>query len=171
MPQSPRSAFRLPAHCLTGLAMAMLLASPGCGGGRATGGGTAAPPVAVKAMPPIPDLSKVRIFTETIPGLPTTKVGLAAATLQRLGDLKYPEAAWNQGLQGWAVFDFVVAPDGSVDPKYVRLVAASNDLFAPPAEAAVRAGRFTPASQGGKAVATLVRLPVYFSLDQAARRP
>jgi TonB family protein len=150
--------------------MAMLLALPGCGGGRTTGGGTAAPPVAVKAMPPIPDLSKVRMFTEAIPGLPTTKAGLANATLQRLGELKYPEAAWNQGLQGWAVYDFVVAPDGSVDQKYVRLVAASNEIFARPAEAAVRAARFTSASQGGKAVATLVRLPVYFSLDQATQR-
>jgi outer membrane biosynthesis protein TonB len=43
-------------------------------------------------------------------------------------------------------------------------------MFAKPAEAAVRAARFTPATQGGKTVATLVRLPVYFSLDQAARR-
>jgi TonB family protein len=126
--------------------------------------------VAVKAMPPIPDLSSARTFTETIPGLPTTKAGLANATLQQLGALKYPQAAWNQGLQGWAVYDFVVAPDGSVDQKYVRLVAASDDMFAKPAEAAVRAARFTPATQGGKTVATLVRLPVYFSLDQAARR-
>jgi TonB family protein len=122
-------------------------------------------------MPPIPDLSKVRTFTETIPGLASARAGLTAAALQRLGDLKYPEAAWNQGVQGWAVYDFVVAADGSVDRKYVRLVAASHDMFASPAEAAVRAAHFTPASQGGRAVATLVRLPVYFSLDQAARRP
>ena len=154
-----------------GLALLITSAVPGCGGGRATGGGTAAPPVAVKAMPPIPDLSKVRTFTETIPGLASARAGLTAAALQRLGDLKYPEAAWNQGVQGWAVYDFVVATDGRVDQKHVRLVAASHDMFAGPAEAAVRAARFTPASQGGRAVATLVRLPVYFSLDQAARRP
>jgi TonB family protein len=154
---------------LTAIALLTVSALPGCGAGRGAGG-TAAPPVAVTPMPPIPDLSNARTFTETIPGLPTTKAGLANAALQQLGALKYPQAAWNQGLQGWAVYDFVVTPDGSVDQKYVRLVAASDDMFAKPAEAAVRAARFTPATQGGKAVATLVRLPVYFSLEQAAQR-
>jgi len=121
-------------------------------------------------MPPIPDLSTVRTFTQAIPGLPTDKTGLSPASLQRLGDLTYPESAWNQGLQGWAVYDFVVTPEGGVDPKYVRLVAASDDMFAQPAEDAVRTARFAPATQRGKTVATLVRLPVYFSLDQAAKR-
>jgi TonB family protein len=142
----------------------------GCGSKGGTAGSMAAPPVAVQAMPPIPDLSKVRTFTAAIPGLPSSKAGLTAAAVQQLGDLDYPKAAWNQGLQGWAVYDFVVAPDGRVDSRYVRLVAASNDMFAKPAEAAVRAARFTPASRGGKAVPSLVRLPVYFSLDRAARR-
>jgi len=121
-------------------------------------------------MPPLPDLSQVRTFTRPIAGLPASKAGLTSASLERLGDLKYPEAAWNAGLQGWAVYDFVVAADGSVDPRYVRLVMASDPRFAKPAEDAVRAARFTPAVQGGKAVPTLVRLPVYFSLEQARRR-
>jgi TonB family protein len=146
------------------------LAAVGCGPKGGAGGSIAAPPVAVQAMPPIPDLSKVRTFTEAIPGLPAGKVGLTTAAVRQLGDLKYPEAAWNRGLQGWAVYDFVVTADGRVDSRYVRLVAASDDMFARPAEAAVRAARFTPATQGGTAVPTLVRLPVYFSLDQAARR-
>jgi TonB family protein len=120
-------------------------------------------------MPPIPDLSKLRPFTQPIPGLPATKAGLAEAVLQRLGDLRYPEAAWNGGLQGWAVFDFVVTPEGGVDTKYVRLVKASDPIFVKSAEDAVRAARFTPATQHGKAVRTLVRLPVYFSLDKARR--
>ena len=153
------------------IALSTTLFGAACGGKPAARGSTAAPPVAVKTMPPIPDLSKVRTFTEAIPGLPSDKAGLTSASLHRLGELKYPEAAWNQGLQGWAVYDFVVAPDGSVNQQYVRLVAASNDMFAAPAEDAVRKARFAPASQGGKAVPTLVRLPVYFSLEQAAQRP
>jgi TonB family protein len=144
--------------------------SGGCASRGARSAGNTAPPAPVKTMPPIPDLSKVRTFTSPIPGLPTGKVGLADAVLRQLGDLKYPQTAWNTGLQGWAVYDFVVAPDGSVDPKYVRLVKASDPMFAKPAEDAVRAARFTPASQNGKAVPSLVRLPVYFSLEKANRR-
>lgn len=160
----------LTARCLATLALVTMAALPGCASKGSGAGGTAAPPTALQAMPPVPDLSQVRTFTEAIPGLPTTKAGLTAAALQQLGELRHPAAAWDQGLQGWAVYDFVVARDGSVDQKYVRLVAASDDVFAKPAEDAVRAARFTPAMQGGTGVATLVRLPVYFSLDQAARR-
>jgi TonB family protein len=170
MPYFPGRARTLTARCLSVLPLAILAALPACASKSTTTARTAAPPVPVQAMPPIPDLSKVRPFTETIPGLPTDKAGITAAALQRLGDLRYPEGAWNQGLQGWAVYDFVVAPDGWVNQAYVRLVAASDDAFAGPAEDAVRSARFTPAAQGGRAVASLVRLPVYFSLDQAASR-
>lgn len=155
------------ARALVLLAATAVLA---CGGGGSTPRSTAAPPVAVKTMPPIPDLTKARTFTDPIPGLPADKSGITAAQVQRLGDLKYPQSAWDTGLQGWAVYDFVVDADGRVDQKYVRLVAASDDRFAAPAEAAVRAARFTPASQRGKSVRSLVRLPVYFSLDEAGTR-
>jgi TonB family protein len=155
---------------MIGLVLSATLVGAACGGKPAAGGAMAAPPVAVQAMPPIPDLSKVRTFTKPIPGLPTSKAGLTNATLQQLGDLKYPEQAWNQGLQGWAVYDLVVSADGSVDTKYLRLVATSDDTFTKPAEEALRTARFVPATQEGKAVRTLVRLPVYFSLDQAAKR-
>lgn len=141
-----------------------------CGGKGAASGPMAGPPVAAQPMPPIPDLSQVRTFTRPIPGLPTDKTGMTNAALQQLGDLKFPETAWNQGLQGWAVYDFVVAADGRVDPKYVRLVKASDDLFVKPAEDAVRAARFSPATTSGAAVPSLVRLPIYFSLDQASRQ-
>lgn len=153
---------------LVGFVLLATTLSAGCASKQTRSASNAAPPVPVKTMPPIPDLSQVRAFTSPIPGLPASNTGLTSASLERLGDLKYPEAAWNTGLQGWAVYDFVVAPDGGVDPKYVRLVKASDPVFAKPAEDAVRAARFAPASQRGKSVPTLVRLPVYFSLDKAA---
>jgi protein TonB len=170
MPGSSGPARSLTARGLSFLTIVTLAALTGCGAKGGTGARTAAPPVAVRAMPPIPDLSEIRTFTEAIPGLPADRTGITAAAPQRLGDLRYPEAAWNQGLQGWAVYDFVVAPDGSVNQAYVRLVAASDDVFAKPAEDAVRGARFTPAAQNGKPVASLVRLPVYFSLDEASRQ-
>ncbi len=152
---------------------AATLVGAACGGAKRAPTPTpaAAPPVAVKAMPQLPDLSKVRVFTKPIVGTPTSKRGVTSARLVRLGDLKYPQRAWDQGLQGWAVYDFVVAKDGRVDQDYVRLVAVSDSIFRKPAEAAVRAARFKPASLRGQNVASLVRLPVYFSMERPAKVP
>ena len=149
------------------------LVGAACGGAKPAPAPTpaAAPPVAVKAMPPLPDLSKVRVFTKPIVGTPTSKRGVTSARLITLGDLKYPQSAWDHGLQGWAVYDFVVAKDGRVDQNYVRLVAVSDSIFRKPAEAAVRAARFKPAILQGQNVASLVRLPVYFSMERPAKLP
>ena len=129
----------------------------------------AAPPVAAKPMPPIPDLSRMRTFRRPIPGVPTQTTGLTQPVLQRMGDLKYPPRAWDQGLQGWAVYDFVVGTNGRVDPRYVRLVATSDSIFVRPAGDAVRAARFTPGSRAGTPVPMLVRLPVSFTIDTAPK--
>ena len=126
-----------------------------------------APPVAAKPLPPIPDLSRLRTFRRPIPGVPTQSTGLTQPVLRRLGDLKYPARAWDQGLQGWAVFDFVVGRDGRVDARYVRLVATSDSIFVRPAGEAVRGARFSPGSRAGTPVPMLVRLPVTFTIDMA----
>jgi TonB family protein len=133
-------------------------------------GTTVSAPVAAKPMPPIPDLSRVRTFTRPITGVLTSGVGVQPATLVHLGDLKYPTEAWDKGLQGWAVFDFVVDADGRVDGRYVRLVAVSDSIFVKPAEAAVRNAMFKPAVFQGKPAPMLLRLPVRFWVDQAAQR-
>jgi TonB family protein len=117
-------------------------------------------------MPPIPDLSRLRTFRRPIPGVPTQTTGLIQPVLQRLGALKYPPRAWDQGLQGWAVYDFVVGRDGRVDQRYVRLVAVSDSIFVHPAREAVRTARFTPGSRAGAPVPMLVRLPVTFTIDR-----
>ncbi|MDH3495142.1 MAG: energy transducer TonB [Gemmatimonadota bacterium] len=158
-----------------GVGAAVVLFSLAALGGTACGGktGTAdrglAPPVAVKAMPPVPDLSKVRTFAGDIPGVVAGGAGVTSPTLERLGDLVFPPAAWNDGRQGWVVFDFVVNADGRVNQKLVRLVAASDSVFVAPAEQAVRAARFAPAIKGGEPVAKLVRLPVHFTLEPRRR--
>jgi TonB family protein len=150
------------------LGVVAAMAAAACGGGGPGGAPatTVAPPVAARPMPPIPDLSKVRTFTRPIVGVLTSGVGVQAPTLVKLGALKYPSDAWNRGLQGWAVFDFVVAADGNVDSRYVRLVAVSDSVFVAPAEAAVRTAQFTPAIFQGKPAPMLLRLPVRFWLDQ-----
>jgi TonB family protein len=138
----------------------------GCAGKSPTATTAAAPPVATQPMPRIPDLSRVRTFTRPIPGVPASNAGLTQPVLQRLGDLRYPGNAWDRGLQGWAVYDFVVAKDGRVDPRYVRLVAVSDSIFTRPAADAVRAAHFTPGRRAGTAVPMLVRLPVTFAIER-----
>lgn len=156
---------------LTGLLAAAAIAALACGGGRSSvQQTTVGPPVVAQPMPPIPDLSKVRTFTRPIVGVLSSGVGVQAATLVQLGELKYPTEAWNHGLQGWAVFDFVVGANGKVDGRYVRLVASSDSIFAKPAEAAVRGSEFEPAVFQGKPAPILLRLPVRFWLDQTAQR-
>jgi TonB family protein len=142
-------------------------AALGCAGRAPTAATTttAAPPVAAKPMPPIPDLSRWRTFTRPLPGVPTQTAGLTQPVLQRLGELKYPARAWDQGIQGWAVYDFVVGTDGRVDGRYVRLVRASDTVFVRPAADAVRAARFTPGRRGTTPVRMLVRLPVTFTIE------
>jgi len=157
--------------------LVMVIAAPtltaACGGAKPAPAPTpaAAPPVAIKPMPPLPDLSNVKVFPKPIVGTPTSKRGVTPAKLIRLGELKYPPSAWDRGLQGWVVFDFVVGKNGRLDPRYIRLVALSDSIFLKPAEAAVRAARFKPAILQGYDVASLVRLPVYFSMEHAAKLP
>ena len=131
-----------PNGILVGLVAAgVALGGAACKGGNpaAATGTTVSAPVAAQPMPPIPDLSRVRTFTRPITGVLTSGVGVQPATLVHLGDLRYPTEAWDHGLQGWAVFDFVVGAGGRVDDRYVRLVATSDSIFVKPAEAAVRA--------------------------------
>jgi TonB family protein len=158
---------------LSMIALGGLALAAACGGAKPAPAPTpaAAPPVAIKPMPPLPDLSSVKVFTKPIVGTPTSKRGVTPARLISLGELKYPTSAWDAGLQGWVVFDFVVAKDGRLDPRYIRLVALSDSIFLKPAEAAVRAARFKPAILQGTNVASLVRLPVYFSMERAAKLP
>jgi TonB family protein len=160
----------------TGIRIGLVMAAVAVGGAACKSGNpaparttTVSAPVTAKPMPPIPDLSRVRTFTRPITGVLTSGVGVQPATLVHLGDLKYPTRAWDSGLQGWAVFDFVVGADGRVDGRYVRLVAVSDSIFAKPAEAAVRTAVFKPAIFQGKPAPMLLRLPVRFWLDQSGQ--
>jgi TonB family protein len=156
-------------HVALGLIASVTLAATACGRSHTAPAPrtTVAPPVAAQPMPAIPDLSQVRTFTRPIVGVLTSGVGVQPATLVRLGELKYPPKAWDRGLQGWAVFDFVVAADGKVDARYVRLVAVSDSIFLTSAEAAVRAATFKPAIFQGKPAPMLLRLPVRFWIEQS----
>ena len=59
---------------------------------------------------------------------------------------------------------FVVGPDGKVDPSTIKTLQASRAEFADAARTAIRSARFTPAEIGGKKVAQVVQQPFAFEL-------
>jgi len=126
-------------------------------------------------MPPIPDLSAIHTYpvlarsgASDNPVRPDSVLD-QLPTVLRLGKPEYPRGAREKGLQGWAVIDAILGPDGRVEAGSLRLVAASDQIFVAPAERAVAAAEYVPGRVGGTAVRVLIRLPVMFRL--AGRRP
>lgn len=124
-------------------------------------------PVPTKPMPPVPDLSGIQTYpTRQLSDSPLAADSQVAQTpaVLRMGPLHYPREARTRGLQGWAVFDFIIGPDGRPEAGSLRLVAASDPVFAPAAERAITEAEFVPGRVWGVAVRVLVRLPVRFAL-------
>ncbi|MEZ5041958.1 MAG: TonB family protein [Saprospiraceae bacterium] len=81
--------------------------------------------------------------------------------------IEYPKIAKDNGVEGICVIQFVIEKDGTLsDPKIVR------DIGAHCGEEALRVvesipGKWTPGKQKGKAVATLLNIPIKFALNAA----
>jgi TonB family protein len=78
----------------------------------------------------------------------------------------YPAPLRSAGIEGQVVVQFVVNEAGRVDRESVRIVSASNDLFAGSVAGALGWMRFTPARIGTRAVAQLVQQLFVFRLDR-----
>ena len=76
---------------------------------------------------------------------------------------QYPLALRRQGIQGQALVDFIVQPDGSVTD--VQVISADQPEFGTNAVAAVRQWRFAPGRSAGVAVRTHMRVPMVFQLS------
>jgi TonB family protein len=66
----------------------------------------------------------------------------------------YPPLFWDAGVTGRVVMRFDVRPDGTVDPRSIRVLQSTDfyGAFASAAERAVRPLRFHPATRDGVAV-------------------
>lgn len=74
----------------------------------------------------------------------------------------YPEALWDEGVEGQAVVMLHVSAEGTVDSVYVRTTSGYEAMDAAAVEGA-KAMRFTPGRRGPDPVDVWIRLPVRFS--------
>lgn len=75
----------------------------------------------------------------------------------------YPRAARLAGREGQVVLRVVVSPAGTVESLHV-VSSSGVDALDGAATRAVRQWRFHPATQGGKAVSSVLEVPVTFRL-------
>jgi protein TonB len=111
--------------------------------------------------PVLPAEIKPFIFVEEMPEFP----GGSAALLKYVGEnLRYPEDAQNNNIQGRVILKFVVNPDGSVDR--IEILRGVDPLLDEEAIRVVRTlPRFKPGKQGGVPVPVWFSLPVTFKIE------
>ncbi|MEQ9229601.1 MAG: TonB family protein [Cyclobacteriaceae bacterium] len=85
------------------------------------------------------------------------------------GEIKYPEAARKQGIEGPVYVEFVVGIDGAIsDVRAVKGIGAGCD------EEAVRVikgvSNFIPGKQRGKKVAVKMVIPIHFALTEGVKK-
>ena len=78
----------------------------------------------------------------------------------------YPAPLRSAGIEGQVVVQFIVNESGRVDRESVRILSASNNLFAGSVSSALARMRFTPARIATHAVAQLVQQLFVFRLNR-----
>ena len=78
----------------------------------------------------------------------------------------YPPVLRAQGVEGFAIVDFIVGVDGGVTQSFA--IAFSNPAFAKSAEDNALRLRFKPGTHQGHAIVSRMQLPVVFSLSRSA---
>ncbi|MBX3174779.1 MAG: energy transducer TonB [Gemmatimonadaceae bacterium] len=74
----------------------------------------------------------------------------------------YPPALKRQGITGNVELEFVVDESGRVEGPSVKVVESTNPELADAAKSVIEEIRFRPAQAGGKAVRTVVTLPITY---------
>lgn len=83
----------------------------------------------------------------------------------------YPLAMLKQGIQGSVVTQYVVDTTGFADTSSLKIVRASDELFADAVRAALPYMRFFPAKVGPRKVRQLVEQEFSFRIGQTAKTP
>lgn len=79
---------------------------------------------------------------------------------------EYPQALRSTGIEGQVIAQFVVDESGRAQRETIRIVSATNDLFAESVRRAVHGMRFSPARIGGRPVPQAVQQLFVFRLDR-----
>jgi periplasmic protein TonB len=81
--------------------------------------------------------------------------------LSRL-DPEYPDVLRRAGVGGAVDVEYVVGPDGKIEPGSMRVLATDHPQFTASVAQALRGARFKAARRGGQSVAVLVRQTIRF---------
>lgn len=121
------------------------------------------PPAPIVQAPPAQEEEEDKIF-EIVEEKPIPPGGSNEALLKWIRtELRYPEVAAENGIQGRVYVQFVVERDGSVsDVKVVRGVDPSLDREA--LRVVSKMGKWTPGKQRGKPVRSRYSVPITFQL-------
>lgn len=77
---------------------------------------------------------------------------------------RYPDSLRTARVPGNALAQFVVDTNGVVDPSTVKIVSATNPLFADAVQNALPNMRFLPAIVNGRKIRQLVQQPIIFNI-------
>jgi periplasmic protein TonB len=104
---------------------------------------------------------EVLIAVEEMPTFPGGDKALHEALYK---NLRYPEEAYNNNIEGKVLIRFVISKDGSVTNASV-LRSADTALDKAALEAVKKLPKFNPGKQGGKAVNVWYTLPIVFKIQ------
>jgi protein TonB len=83
----------------------------------------------------------------------------------------YPPELLKQGIQGSVVTQYVVDTTGFADSASLKIIRATDTLFANAVRMALPSMRFFPAKVGSRKVRQLVEQEFSFKIEQAATKP
>jgi TonB family protein len=158
------------------IAPAALLALPapaplGIAGVRAAMAGRADPESAAPAATAsalVQDPDTIPNFTYEVAVLEKkpelTNKGEVASMLNRY----YPRILHDAGIGGQVIMQFVITPDGTVDPASVKVIRASHQQFGEASAMVVKTFRFNPGIHKGKPVRVLLQMPITWQPDVPA---
>ena len=120
--------------------------------------------VRVRTSNPNSNGSSTNEVYDMVETLPIPAGGMAGWSSYLSANLGYPTTARRKGIEGTVIVAFIVNTDGTVsDFELLRGIGGGCD------EEAIRivknSPKWTPGMQDGKAVRTLMRLPINFTLD------
>jgi TonB family protein len=117
-----------------------------------------APPVPTPPTPPTPPNPEDDDVFMVVEEMPKIKGGQRAL----YDNISYPEAAYNEGIEGRVIVQFVVNEDGSVQD--INVVRSAGELLDEAAVEAISMLEFEPGLQNGEPVKVMMTQPVVFRL-------
>ena len=149
------------------LSVAMLAAAGACSS-RIASNLTSPSPVIAESAAPVA-LPTIDTPTAVAPPYFDFQVDTPAALAPGSVGPRYPTAQRAAGVSGNVLAQFVVNTDGSVDTASIKVLVASDSVFAAAVRASLVVVRYSPARKGGAAVRQLVQQPFGFYLaDETA---